>query len=65
MSQHMCVASRLDTIRKKVLPAVGGIMTPKEFVPQPPEPGKMLCYMERGTLQGDLALRMLRWGDWP
>ena len=22
MSQHMCVASRLDTIRKKVLPAV-------------------------------------------
>lgn len=52
MIQYMCVASRLDTARKKGLPAVAGVMSPPmTFMSQPSEPGNMFIYLEKETMQ--------------
>ena len=53
MIQYMCVASRLDTARKKGLPAVAGVMStpPMTFMYQPSEPGNMFIYLEKETMQ--------------
>ena len=66
MIQYMCVASRLDTARKKGLPAVAGVMSHPHDIHVPTfRTWEYVHLFGKGDYADVIELRILSWGDWP
>lgn len=56
---------REDLLLLIILLSVFVVGSSKMFTSEFPEPGNMVKFMENGSLQMLLSLRMLRWGNYP